>query len=142
MWSVSLLQIQNLKCLSHLQLIMTRNGRVPGTSARTMPGDCWRSGHGWCRVCRVPASLYPWCHVPHCLLTAGTGGHHRLCSTLSPFVLKALRSPIIFEEGIFTGGWLLPTCCLWDQGLVFRACGQQLLSCLQQGGMGTRPGSI
>lgn len=42
MWSVSLLQIQNLKCLSHLQLIMTQNGRAPGTSARTMPGDCWR----------------------------------------------------------------------------------------------------
>lgn len=99
------------------------------------------SGHCWCRACRVPASLYPRCHVPHCLLTAGTGGHHRLCSTLSSFVLNALRSLIIFEEGIFTGGWLLPTHCLWDQGFVFHACGLELLGWLQQGGTGTRPGS-
>lgn len=70
------------------------------------------SGRSWCGVCRVPASLYPRCHVSHCLLTAGTGGHHRLCSTLSSFVLKALRSLIIFEEGIFTGGCSYPcTAC-------------------------------
>lgn len=91
------------------------------------------SGHCWCRMCGVPASLYPRCHVPHCLPTAGTGGHQCLCSTLSSFVLKALRSLIIFEEGIFTGGWLLPTCCLWDQGLVFHAYGQQILGCSAAG---------
>ena len=61
------------------------------------------SGYRWCRV---PVSLYPWCHVAHGLLTAGTKGHHRLCSTLSSFALKAVRSLIHLEVGIFTGGWL------------------------------------
>lgn len=61
------------------------------------------SGH--C-LCRVPVSLYPWCHVPRCLLTAGTRGQHCLCSTLSSSALKAVRSLIHLEEGIFTGGWL------------------------------------
>lgn len=61
------------------------------------------SGHPWCRA---PVSLYPQCHNPCGLLTASTGGHHCLCSTLSSFALKAVRSLICLEESIFTGSSL------------------------------------
>ena len=67
------------------------------------PATARASGH---RGRRVPVSVYPQCHVPHGLLTAGKRGHHRLCSTLSSSALKAVGSCIQLEEGFFTGGWL------------------------------------
>lgn len=58
MYSVSSLQTRNLKCISHLQLIMTWNGTEPGASVKTMSGDCCGK---WTWL--VPSASKPLCSI-------------------------------------------------------------------------------
>lgn len=69
--------------------------------------------------------------------------HKRSSSPLQLFVFICIESsekPHSFGGGHFHGRLVVsPMHCLWDEGLVFHACGQQLHGCLRQGGVGMGP---
>lgn len=128
-------QTQNLKGLSHLWLIMTWNGRAPGTSARTTSSDCWGKWTSLVQVaCRSLSSMSSSTWRPD-------SWHERSSSPLRHFVFILVESsekPRSFGGGHFRG-WPAgsPMCRLWDEGLGFGTCGQRFRGCLQRGGAGT-----
>lgn len=97
---------------------MTRNGRVPGTSARTMSSDCWGKWSSLVSVATKSSSS-----VSRSTWPPNSWHEESSSSPLLFFVFICMESsekPHSSGGGLFQG-WLVvsPMRCLWDEGLVF-----------------------